>query len=125
MLLTRRPEGSHLAGYWEFPGGKVEQGEDPEHALARELLEECGIEVRVLDVLDVTFHAYDEKDVLLLFYECELLTGQVRDLGVAEHVWCKPEQLGEYDFPPPDGRVLAKVRKGPQGPAHLLDSSGV
>jgi 8-oxo-dGTP diphosphatase len=68
VLLTQRKAGSHLAGAWEFPGGKVEPGEDPRDALTRELLEELGIETAVHEVIDVTFHRYPERAVLLLFY---------------------------------------------------------
>jgi 8-oxo-dGTP diphosphatase len=120
VLLTRRMEGAHLAGYWEFPGGKVEPGEDPEEALVRECREECGIEVRVEDVVDVTFHRYDQKDVLLLFYDCKLLSGEVRHLGVADHVWCPPGRLSEYRLPPPDERVVRKLAAGGES----LDSPG-
>jgi len=70
VLLTRRAEGQHLAGMWEFPGGKLEEGESPEAAVVRECREECGIEVEVADILDVTHHRYPGKDVLLLFYRC-------------------------------------------------------
>ena len=72
ILLTRRVEGAHLGGMWEFPGGKVEEGEDPEVAVARECMEECAIAVEVLDILEVTFHRYPTKDILLLFYDCRL-----------------------------------------------------
>ena len=56
VLLTRRPEGQHLAGLWEFPGGKLEDGESPEQAVVRECREECGIEVEVFEIFDVTHH---------------------------------------------------------------------
>lgn len=114
VLLTRRMEGAHLAGLWEFPGGKVEAGEDPEDALVRECREECGIEIAVEDILDVTFHRYERKDVLLLFYDCRLAADAgegdpVRHLGVAGHAWCLPEQIRGYDLPPPDERVIRKI----------------
>ncbi len=61
VLLTRRAEGQHLAGLWEFPGGKLEDGESPEEALVRECREECGIEVAVSEILEVTHHRYPQK----------------------------------------------------------------
>src|SRR5688500_941077 len=83
ILLTRRMEGAHLAGFWEFPGGKVEEGEDPEDAVVRECREECGIELEVGNVLEVAFHRYERKDVLLLFYECRIRGEQiVRNLEI-------------------------------------------
>jgi len=112
ILLTRRMKGAHLEGFWEFPGGKLEDGEDPEDALVRECREECGIDVAVDDILDVAFHRYPGKDVLLLFYGCRLLAGDVQHLGVAEHVWTTPEELDGYELPPPDARLVAKLQKG-------------
>ena len=110
VLLTRRAEGQHLAGMWEFPGGKLEPGESPEAALTRECLEECGIEIEVGEILDVTHHRYPEKDVLLLFYRCALRTGAVRNLQVAEHAWVSPDELDRYSLPPADQGVVAKIR---------------
>lgn len=113
ILLTRRLEGTHLAGFWEFPGGKVEEGEDPERAVVRECREECAIEVEVVDVLEVAFHRYERKDVLLIFYECRLTSAEdVQHLGVAEHAWVLPERLRDYPLPPPDERLVRKLEAG-------------
>lgn len=110
ILLTRRLADVHLAGSWEFPGGKVCEGEDPEVAVARECREECGIDIEVGSILDVAFHRYERKDVLLLFYECRLPGEQtVRNLGVAEHVWVLPSELRNFDLPPPDERLVRKL----------------
>lgn len=110
VLLTKRAEGQHLAGLWEFPGGKLESGESPEEALVRECREECGIEIAVAEILDATFHRYPEKDVLLLFYRCSLVSGEVRHLHVADHAWVEPKELGRYEFPPADARVIARIQ---------------
>ncbi|MBX7190862.1 MAG: (deoxy)nucleoside triphosphate pyrophosphohydrolase [Sandaracinaceae bacterium] len=113
FLLTKRPSKGHLAGYWEFPGGKLEAGESPEVALVRECMEECGIDVVPRDILDVTFHRYPTKDVLLLFYACEL--GARRDVQhkeVADHVWVRATELRRYELPPPDAKLLAKLERG-------------
>jgi 8-oxo-dGTP diphosphatase len=111
ILLTRRMEGAHLAGMWEFPGGKVEPGEDPETTVVRECAEECAIDVVVDDILDVTFHAYPGKSVLLLFYACRLGERRaVQHLGVADHRWVLPVELDQHPMPPPDARVLRKLR---------------
>lgn len=115
ILLTRRPSGTHLAGYWEFPGGKLDPGESPEEALARECREEIGLDVRAIDILDVAFHRYTEpaKAVLLLFYACEEGTvSEVRDIGVAEHVWVRASELRAYALPPPDARLVGKLEAG-------------
>src|SRR5512142_2608430 len=95
VLLSRRKRGTHLEGLWEFPGGKVEPGEDPRDALVRELREELGIEATVGDVVEVTFHRYAEKSVLLLFYEASRRAGspQPRALDVAALEWAGPAEL--------------------------------
>ncbi|NND28050.1 MAG: 8-oxo-dGTP diphosphatase MutT [Myxococcales bacterium] len=110
VLLTCRAEGQHLAGMWEFPGGKLEDGESPEEALVRECREECGIDVDVLEILDVTHHRFPEKDVLLLFYRCGLRAGDVRHLQVADHAWVAPAELNRYPLPPADGPVVARIQ---------------
>ncbi len=111
ILLTQRLPSAHLAGKWEFPGGKLEPGEAPTDALRRECLEECGIEVAPGDILEVTFHAYPTKDVLLLFYDATWLEGAVQHLGVADHRWVRPEDISSYDLPPADLGVVGKIQR--------------
>jgi 8-oxo-dGTP diphosphatase len=112
VLLTQRKKGSHLAGAWEFPGGKVEPGEDPREALARELREELGIEAAASDVIEVTFHRYPERAVLLVFYRAERRTGspEPRAIDVAAFRWAGPGELDDAEFPPADVAILGKVR---------------
>lgn len=95
---------------WEFPGGKLEPGESPEETLVRECREECGIEIEVGKILDVTHHRYPEKDVLLLFYRCALRGGEVQHLQVADHAWVAPGDLDRYELPPADARVVACIQ---------------
>lgn len=111
-LITQRNATAVLPLLWEFPGGKVEPDEDPKHAVARELREELGIDVEVGDILEVTFHRYPEKSVLLLFYEATLhpLSPEPRPIDVADLVWAGPSELRDEAFPPADVAVLAKVR---------------
>lgn len=114
VLLTQRKGGAHLAGLWEFPGGKVEPGEDPKGALVRELREELGIDVDVGEVVCVTFHRYDDaqKAVLLLFYGVTRKAGspEPRPLDVAALEWSGLAGLEAARFPPADHEVLEKVR---------------
>jgi 8-oxo-dGTP diphosphatase len=114
VLLSRRKTGTHLAGMWEFPGGKTESGEDPRAALRRELEEELGITTRIGEIVDVTFHRYDEADkaVLLLFFEAEreASSPEPRPIDVAEVEWRDGESLDPSTFPPADLAVLAKVK---------------
>jgi 8-oxo-dGTP diphosphatase len=113
-LLSRRKSGTHLAGKWEFPGGKAEAGEDPRAALARELVEELGIDTDVGDIVDVTFHRYEDADkaVLLLFFEATRKPGspEPRAIDVADVGWFAADALDPAEFPPADVAILAKVR---------------
>jgi 8-oxo-dGTP diphosphatase len=114
VLLSQRKAGTHLAGAWEFPGGKVEAGEDPREALRRELREELGIEAVVGEIVEVTFHRYEEagKAVLLLFYEASREPGseEPRAVDVAAVKWAGKGELRDEEFPPADVAVLRKVR---------------
>jgi 8-oxo-dGTP diphosphatase len=120
VLLSQRKEGTHLAGAWEFPGGKVEAGEDPRAALERELREELGIDASAGAIVEVTYHRYPEKDVLLLFFEAVRRQGSAepRPLDVASVKWALPAELTDELFPPADVGLLANVR------ARLLRGDG-
>jgi 8-oxo-dGTP diphosphatase len=113
VLLSRRKAGSHLEGLWEFPGGKVEAGEDPRDALRRELTEELGVRATVGEIVEVTFHRYedDDKAVLLLFFEAAREPGSPEPaaIDVAEVGWFGKDGLDPSAFPPADVAVLAKV----------------
>jgi 8-oxo-dGTP diphosphatase len=115
VLLSQRKAGTHLAGAWEFPGGKVEPGEDPRTALRRELREEVGIEAIVGEIVDATFHRYEEaqKSVLLLFFEAEREehSPEPRPIDVAAIRWALPGELDPALFPAADVSVLRKVVK--------------
>lgn len=114
VLVAQRKAGDHLAGSWEFPGGKAEPGEDPRVAVVRELREEVGILVTVVDIVDVAFHHYADanKSVLLLFYEVTLTRGSAGPsaIDVADFAWWSASELDPAKFPPADVGVLAKVR---------------
>ncbi len=116
VLVTQRPQGSDFVGYWEFPGGKVESGEDPRHAAERECLEECGIRVRAGDVVEVIFHRYPSKEVLLLFYRCALMSSSanVQHLGVSDHRWCLPAELDSLAMPDANLPLITKLGGLPQ-----------
>ena len=113
VLLTQRKAGTHLAGAWEFPGGKVEPGEDPKEALARELKEELGIDTTVHEVLDVTFHRYPERAVLLLFYRARRRprSADPSALDTADFRWSRADELIDAEFPPADVAILKRVRE--------------
>lgn len=105
FLVTRRPLGVHLAGYWEFPGGKCEPGESHESCLRREIVEELGVEVTVGRVLFEIAHEYADRTVELHFFECELAGDPVPLLG-QEVRWVEREDLGRLEFPPADAELI-------------------
>jgi 8-oxo-dGTP diphosphatase len=110
VLVARRKAGSHLEGLWEFPGGKLEPGESPDDCLVRELHEELGISVRVGRILDTVYHRYPEKNVLLLFYECELIDGEPQALDVAEVAWVGRSELSDLDWVPADVAFVERLK---------------
>ncbi|MEO8801373.1 MAG: (deoxy)nucleoside triphosphate pyrophosphohydrolase [Polyangiaceae bacterium] len=114
VLLTQRKAGAHLEGLWEFPGGKVEAGEDPRAALARELKEEVDLDVSVGDAVDVTFHRYEEveKAVLLLFFEVTRKpgSGDPKAVDVAALRWTAHGELDALTFPAADVAIVRRVK---------------
>ena len=110
LLITQRHAHSHLGGCWEFPGGKRQPGESFEDCLRRELREELGIEVRVGALLEELTHEYPEKTVHLRFYRCELQRNEPRPLGCPAFRWITCSELGDYDFPAADARLLTRLR---------------
>ena len=97
MICRRRPDASNGLK-WEFPGGKIEPGESPEAALARELREELDVEVRVGRIADAVFYRYPGRDVLVLFYRCEITSGEPKAIDCDAVAWVNPGDLGQYDF---------------------------
>ena len=112
VLLARRPEGKHMAGLWEFPGGKVDAGEMPEAALIRELREELGIDVTASCLAPFTFasHAYDGFHLLMPLYLCRVWEGIVTPREGQELAWVRPPQMAAYAMPPADAPLVAMLR---------------
>ena len=109
LLITQRPAGAHLAGLWEFPGGKREPGESFEDCLARELREELGIEVALGQAFEEITHDYPERTVHLKFFLCRLAKGEPRAIGCAAFEWTTRESLTKRNFPPADKRLLRRL----------------
>lgn len=108
ILITRRPEGSHLAGLWEFPGGKPHPGESLEEALRREILEELDAEVMVRERIDTVEWTYPDKRVRVVFFRCAI-RGEPRALEGQEMAWVAPADLPRYDFPAADAALIARL----------------
>ena len=104
ILLAQRPEGKQLAGLWEFPGGKLDDGERPEDALIRELHEELGITVREACLAPLTFasHVYEQFHLLMPLYVCWRWEGDVVAREGQKLAWVRPTKLRDYPMPPAD-----------------------
>lgn len=112
VLIAKRPEGKSMAGLWEFPGGKVHEGELPETALVRELAEELGLDITETCLAPFTFasHAYDDFHLLMPLYLCRIWKGQPTPLEGQELKWVQPVRLGDYPMPPADKPLVALLR---------------
>ena len=111
VLIAERPPGKAMAGLWEFPGGKVEDGETPEQTLIRELQEELGIVVREACLAPLTFasHAYAEFHLLMPLYVCRRWEGTVTARHHTKLAWVRPNKLRDYPMPPADEPLIAHL----------------
>ncbi|NDW54403.1 8-oxo-dGTP diphosphatase MutT [Aliiroseovarius sp. PrR006] len=113
ILLAQRPEGKSMAGLWEFPGGKVEQGETPEAALVRELHEELGIETwnSCLAPLSFASHSYDDFHLLMPLFACRKWNGTPTPQEGQVLKWARVNQLRDFPMPPADIPLIPVLRE--------------
>lgn len=111
ILIAQRPVGKPMAGLWEFPGGKVEDGERPEQTLIRELKEELGISVSEDCLAPLTFasHSYPDFHLLMPLYVCRRWQGIVTAREAQQLAWVRPNRLQEYDMPPADVPLVSHL----------------
>lgn len=112
VLIQKRPEGKPMAGLWEFPGGKIHEGETPEAALIRELAEELGIDVTSSCLAPFAFasHRYENFHLLMPLYICRVWRGEMRAHEGQELAWVRPVRLGDYPMPPADKPLVPLLR---------------
>ncbi|MBI3184711.1 MAG: (deoxy)nucleoside triphosphate pyrophosphohydrolase [Myxococcales bacterium] len=110
-LITQRPPTASLPLLWEFPGGRVQEGESDPQALARELMEEMGIDVEVLEEVMHTQHEYPHYDIDFRVYRCRLRSPEsaIKHLRVHDHRWVTLSEMSQYKFPDADARTLEKL----------------
>jgi 8-oxo-dGTP diphosphatase len=112
VLLTRRPEDRHMGGLWEFPGGKIDDGEAPAEALVRELDEELGIAVSVEKPLTFAVHEEPGLRVLLLFYAARIISGEPHGHEGQAVEWVPVTELPSYPTPPADAELVRRLADG-------------
>jgi 8-oxo-dGTP diphosphatase len=110
FLLTLRPAGTHLAGHWEFPGGKVHDHETHEEALRREIFEELDAVARVGELVHTVTHAYPEKTVQLFFYKCDL-DGEAKPMIGQDMRWVAKQELSTLAFPDADRDLITTLAR--------------
>ena len=111
VLIAQRPPGKVMAGLWEFPGGKVEDGERPEETLIRELKEELAIDVSEPCLAPLTFasHSYPDFHLLMPLYVCRRWEGTVTAQEGQKLKWAKPNRLRDYPMPPADEPLVSHL----------------
>ena len=112
VLLSQRPSGKSMAGLWEFPGGKVENGEVPEEALIRELNEELGIDTwsSCLAPLSFASHSYEDFHLLMPVFVCRKWVGSPTPMEGQALKWVNRDKLKDYPMPPADVPMIAVIR---------------
>lgn len=110
-LIARRKPGVHLAGFWEFPGGKRETGESLTECLQRELFEELGVRVDLPIPYRIIRHDYLDRIIELHFFRCAIEPGEPAPIGCEEIRWVHPEDLTQFTFPPADYAVIESLRR--------------
>lgn len=110
-LIARRKSGVHLAGFWEFPGGKREAGESLAECLQRELFEELSIRVDLPIPYRIVRHDYQERIVELHFFRCAIEEGEAAPIDCEEIRWVLPEELTHFEFPPADRVIIDALQR--------------
>lgn len=109
ILIARRPEEGLLGGLWEFPGGKLENGETLQQAVAREISEELDVQVSVQELLTVIKHQYTHFKITLHAFHCQYLSGVPKAIGCTEWRWVKKEELDAFAFPTANRKILNQL----------------
>ena len=112
IIIAQRKSTDHLAGKWEFPGGKIETGESPEACLARELNEEFHIDVSIGEYLGSIVHHYDHISIELMAYRTFWDGGKINSTDHKDYKWATIDELEQYDFAPADQPFVEKLRRG-------------
>ncbi|MCG8338229.1 MAG: A/G-specific adenine glycosylase [Proteobacteria bacterium] len=110
LLITRRAEKGLLGGLWEFPGGKLENNEEPNKACIREIKEETGLDVTTVEHLATVKHAYSHFKIKMDVFICDFVSGEVELSGPTDHRWIAPELIDKYAFPKANHKFISKLK---------------
>jgi len=112
ILIGQRPEGKALPGLWEFPGGKLEEGETIEQCIVREIKEELNVECVVGDFLLTVSKEYEHGDFQLMVYLAKIVDEENLKANVHQKLlWVMPAEMGEYEFPPADAEIISYLKE--------------
>jgi 8-oxo-dGTP diphosphatase len=110
-LITQRPKETHNGLRWEFPGGKLDFGEDPRDCLKREIMEELGIKIKVNEILEYSSHVYGgEKHIVLLGFKCKYLSGKIKKIKINDFIWVTLKEMSKYDITEADLPFIKKLK---------------
>jgi 8-oxo-dGTP diphosphatase len=112
IIIAQRKSTDHLAGKWEFPGGKIEEGETPEECLKRELNEEFAVDIIVGEYLGESIYHYEHISIKLMAYRAYWVGGTLKSTDHKDFQWVNIEQLRDYDFAPADIPFVKKLLRG-------------
>lgn len=110
ILIAKRPADKHMGGKWEFPGGKVEDGETSKEALYREIHEEIGVVIQSAERLTEIIYNYDDKRVILDFYKVIKWTGEAQGMEQQPLIWVKKHELSNYEFPEANVEIISLLQ---------------
>lgn len=111
-LITQRPKETHNGLRWEFPGGKLDFGEEPRRCLEREIKEELGIKIKAEEILEYSSHVYGgEKHIVLLGFKCKYLSGTIKKLNINDFAWVSLKEIGKYDITEADLPFIEKLKR--------------
>lgn len=113
FLITQRPEdGRHNGGRWEFPGGKMDWGENPRESLKREIKEELNVEILVEEIFEISSNVYGEdKHVVLLGFHCAYSEGDISKKDIQDYKWITPDKMKDYDITEADLPFIEKLKR--------------
>lgn len=112
LITQRLKDAKSLPNLWEFPGGKIENNENPKNCLEREILEELGIEIKAKNLFGREDYIYEEgPHITLIGYYCDFVSGEIQHIGVQDHHWVYPNKMGNYDFCPADLVFIKKLNE--------------